>query len=38
MVEQRREKPGVQIDFIVLAAQDGEYVERFVAAGFVPII
>ena len=38
VIQQRREKPGVQIDFIVFAAQDREYVERFPATGFVPVV
>ena len=38
VAEQRREKPGVQIDLVVLAAKDREHVEAFPATGFVPFV
>ena len=38
VVQQRREKPGMQIDLIVFAAQDREHVEWLPAAGFVPVV
>ena len=38
VVQQRREKAGVQIDFIVFSSQDRVYVEGFAATGFVPVV